>query len=108
MYDMTRGVLPLKLLDLINHKYVQNANIYAANRDLGFHPVNTISSFHGKSSRLYMEKQNASLGGDGCLNQPQQCLKLHFHDPTRMPSVLSGTEVALLRLWAISDMPVLP
>jgi hypothetical protein len=49
MYDMTRGVLPLKLLDLINHRYVQNANIYAANHDLGFQPVNRVSSiFRGK------------------------------------------------------------
>jgi hypothetical protein len=72
MYDMTRGVLPLKLLDLINHSYVQNSNIYAVNQDLGFHPVNIVSSmFRGKSSRSYTLKQNASLAAGGCLNQPQ-------------------------------------
>jgi len=64
MYDMTRDAFPLKLLDLINQRYVQNANIYAVNHDLGFNPVNTKSSMsHGKPSCLQMEKQSASLGG---------------------------------------------
>ena len=64
MYDMTRGVFPLKLLDLINQRYVQDAKIYAANHNLGFYPVNTKSSMsHGKPSCLQMEKQSASLGG---------------------------------------------
>jgi len=29
MYDMIRGVFPLKLLDFINQRHVQNAKIYA-------------------------------------------------------------------------------
>jgi len=61
---MTRGVFPLKLLYLINQRYVQNANIYAVNHDLGFYPVNTKSSMsRDKPSCLKMEKQSASPGG---------------------------------------------
>ena len=38
---MTRGVFPLKLLDLISQRYAKNAKIYAINHDLVFYPVNT-------------------------------------------------------------------
>ena len=64
LYDMIRGEFPLKLLDFINQRYVQNAKIYAVNHDLGFYPVKTQSSMScGKPSCLKVEKQNPSLGG---------------------------------------------
>ena len=43
MYGMTRGVFPLKLLDLINQRYAQNAKINAVNHELGFYPIPTKS-----------------------------------------------------------------
>ena len=60
---MPRGMYPLKLLDLIDQRHVQNAKIYAVSHELGFYPVNTKSTSHGKPSCLKMENQNASLGG---------------------------------------------
>jgi len=45
-------VFPLKLLDLINQRYAQNANIYEVNHDLEFYLLNTISSMpRGKPSQ---------------------------------------------------------
>lgn len=64
MNYMTRGVLPLKLLDLVNQRYEQNAKIYALNHELGFYPVNTKSSiFRGKPSALKWKKVVFPLEG---------------------------------------------
>ena len=79
---MTSGVVPLKLLDHISQRYVQNAKLYAINHDLGFYPVNTKSSiFRCKPSCLKMEKQSASLGGGHCLNQTATVLRAAFSLP---------------------------
>ena len=75
---MTRGVFPLKLLDVINQRHVQNAKINVVNHDLGIYPVNTKSFMsRGKPSCLKMEK-SASLGGGGCLNQTATILRAPF------------------------------
>lgn len=113
MYDITRGVFPLKWLDLINPKYVQNAKIYAANLELGFHPINTKSStFRGKPSCLKMGKQSASLEGGVCLNQSAWSLGAAFSWPYTHAFCIfhhrnSFTENNF-RIWEHAKMPALP